>query len=59
MNNDERVLKGIVIDPGHGGVDSGAVGNGLLEKDLTLEISKYMYERFKKLEIKIIDQKKY
>ena len=26
-------LKGIVIDPGHGGKDSGAVGNGIKEKD--------------------------
>lgn len=29
----------IVIDPGHGGKDPGAVGNGLKEKDLTLIIS--------------------
>lgn len=29
----------IFIDPGHGGSDSGAIGNGLLEKDLTLAIS--------------------
>ena len=30
----------VIIDPGHGGTDSGAIGNGLYEKDLTLEISK-------------------
>ena len=31
----------IVIDPGHGGTEDGAVGhNGLKEKDLTLQISK-------------------
>ena len=30
----------IVIDPGHGGQDPGAVANGLREKDLTLDISK-------------------
>ncbi len=30
----------IVIDPGHGGSDPGAQGNGLREKDLTLNISK-------------------
>ncbi|MEI2405613.1 N-acetylmuramoyl-L-alanine amidase [Niallia taxi] len=30
----------IFIDAGHGGTDSGAVGNGLLEKDLTLTIAK-------------------
>lgn len=29
----------IYIDPGHGGSDSGAVGNGLVEKNLTLDIS--------------------
>lgn len=28
----------ICIDPGHGGYDPGAVGNGLNEKDLTLDI---------------------
>ena len=32
----------IFIDPGHGGNDPGAVGNGLKEKDLTLKIAKYM-----------------
>ena len=32
----------IFIDPGHGGSDPGAVGNGLREKDLTLKIAKYM-----------------
>ncbi|NUK29515.1 N-acetylmuramoyl-L-alanine amidase [Parageobacillus sp. VR-IP] len=30
----------IVLDAGHGGQDSGAVGNGLREKDLTLKIVK-------------------
>lgn len=28
----------ICLDPGHGGYDSGAVGNGLREKDITLKI---------------------
>jgi len=30
----------IFIDPGHGGTDSGAVGNGLQEKNLTVHIAK-------------------
>lgn len=30
----------VLVDPGHGGIDPGAVGNGLLEKMLTLQISK-------------------
>lgn len=29
----------IYIDPGHGGIDSGATGNGLLEKNVTLQIA--------------------
>jgi len=29
----------VCIDPGHGGYDPGAVGNGLKEKDITLEIA--------------------
>ena len=37
----------------HGGIDSGAVGNGLKEKDLTLSISKYMYDRFNELGIPV------
>ena len=36
----DRPLR-IVIDPGHGGIDPGAVGkNGIQEKDLVLEIAK-------------------
>lgn len=30
----------VMVDPGHGGIDPGAVANGLLEKVLTLQISK-------------------
>jgi len=50
MNNN---LLGIVIDPGHGGSDSGAVGSDLLEKDYNLLISKYMFDRFKELGIPV------
>ena len=48
-----RALTGVVIDPGHGGEDSGAVGNGIIEKNLTLDISKYMYDRFKELGVPV------
>ncbi|WCN79455.1 golvesin C-terminal-like domain-containing protein [Micromonospora sp. LH3U1] len=35
----QAALPKVYIDPGHGGTDSGAVGNGLQEKALTLDIS--------------------
>ena len=44
----------IVIDAGHGGNDPGAVANGVNEKDLTLKISQYMYDRFKELGIPVV-----
>ena len=37
----------------HGGDDPGASGNGIIEKDLTLKISQYMYDRFKNLGIPV------
>ena len=43
----------IVIDAGHGGEDGGATGNGIIEKDLTLLISNYMYNRLKELGIPV------
>ena len=43
----------VVIDAGHGGADSGAVGNGIIEKDLTLKISNYIYDRLKDLGIDV------
>lgn len=39
----------IYIDPGHGGLDPGAIGNGLLEKDLTLDISLRQKDLFERL----------
>ena len=44
-------MKKVVIDAGHGGSDGGAVGNGIIEKDLNLEISKYMSDRLDELGI--------
>lgn len=40
----------IVLDPGHGGKDCGAIGsNGLREKDITLRVAKKLKEKIQKL----------
>ena len=39
----------IVIDPGHGGKDSGAIGiNKILEKDITLQVAVLLKKKFEK-----------
>lgn len=40
--------KVVVLDPGHGGSDSGAAANGLKEKDLTLKIATYCKQELEK-----------
>lgn len=45
------MIEGIIVDAGHGGIDSGAVGNNLLEKDLNLQAATYMFNRLKELGI--------
>ena len=51
MNNN---IKGIIIDAGHGGMDSGAVGiNGIEEKNINLEAALYIYERLNELGIPV------
>ena len=43
----------VVIDAGHGGVDGGASGNGILEKNLTLQISEEMLKDFERAGIPV------
>jgi N-acetylmuramoyl-L-alanine amidase len=46
----------LIIDPGHGGADQGADGikdDGVIEKDYTLMISLYQFERFKELGVPV------
>lgn len=45
----------IVIDPGHGGMDSGAIGNrGTYEKDINLKIAKDLAEELRDKKIRVI-----
>lgn len=48
---DDRKPKKVIIDPGHGGADPGTSANGIVEKDYTLKISKYMANRLNELGI--------
>lgn len=43
----------LIIDPGHGGSDPGASGNGITEKNMVLDISLYQYKRFKELGVPV------
>ena len=43
----------IIIDPGHGGTDSGSIGNDIIEKNMTLAISRIMYDELKRLAIPV------
>ena len=45
------MAKKVVIDSGHGGVDGGSSGNGILEKEYTLKISNYIKKRLDELGI--------
>ena len=43
----KAALPTVVIDPGHGGRDEGARGNGLVEKQLTLDLAKRVDRRLR------------
>lgn len=46
---DERAIKKVVIDAGHGGDDPGTIANGITEKDYTLKISNYIHNRLNEM----------
>ena len=48
-----RVDRKIIIDPSRGGEDIGSNKNGIIEKDFNLELSKYIYDRLKNLNIPV------
>ena len=48
---DERALKKVVLDAGHGGEDPGTIAGGITEKDYTLKISEYIHNRLDKMGI--------
>ncbi|NMB74039.1 MAG: AMIN domain-containing protein [Myxococcales bacterium] len=47
-------VKKVVLDPGHGGSDPGAVGvGGILEKDLTLDLARRLKKKLEKLKLEV------
>lgn len=51
--NETRAVTGIVIDAGNGGEDTGTVANGITEKNINLEVSQYMKDRFQELGVPV------
>ena len=49
--NDNK--KRVVVDAGHGGVDSGAVNGNIYEKDFNLKAANYIYNRLNELGIPV------
>ena len=51
----EAERRTIILDAGHGGVDSGAIGvNGILEKDLNLSVVLLLAEHFRQAGVRVI-----
>lgn len=46
-------MKKVYLDPGHGGTDSGAIGNGIKEKDIVLAVAKKVESKLKKCNLDI------
>lgn len=47
-------VRRIIIDPGHGGKDPGAMGNGLKEKDITLKVARLTAEKLREHNYEVI-----
>lgn len=47
-------MKSLIIGAGHGGSDSGAVGNGFIERDLAIEFRNLLVSDLKKLSVNCI-----
>ena len=52
--SDFEYLYDVVIDPGHGGSDSGAVNGSYVERNINLELSLYEKSRFEAHGLKVL-----
>lgn len=53
-NSDRKGQYLVYLDPGHGGEEPGAIGNGITEKDLTLKLALGVKQRLEASGIKVI-----
>ena len=53
-NSSDGKIKTLIIGAGHGGTDSGAVGNGFIERDLAIEFRNLLVSELKKLSVNCI-----
>jgi N-acetylmuramoyl-L-alanine amidase len=52
---DAREVRTVIIDPGHGGTDPGAIGvGGLREKDVTLRLSKMLATKLRAIGFRVV-----
>jgi len=52
---DSRELRTVIVDPGHGGSDPGAIGvGGLREKDVTLRLSKMLTAKLRSMGFRVV-----
>jgi N-acetylmuramoyl-L-alanine amidase len=52
---DARDVRTVIVDPGHGGTDPGAIGvGGLREKDVTLRLSKLLTKKLRSMGFRVV-----
>ena len=50
----KKVLRTIIIDPGHGGTDTGARGTTLAEKDVVLQVAKILRAELERMGYRVV-----
>jgi N-acetylmuramoyl-L-alanine amidase len=55
LSPDAREVRTVIVDPGHGGSDPGAIGvGGLREKDVTLRLSKMLVAKLRSMGFRVV-----
>jgi N-acetylmuramoyl-L-alanine amidase len=55
LSPEARLVRTVVVDPGHGGADPGAIGvGGLREKDVTLRLAKALTKKLRAMGFRVV-----